>query len=1058
MRLLLKASLLTVLCCLAVPALASAKTVVSLTFDDGNVEHSTVVQPMLQSHGMKGTFYVNSGLVGNAGKMSWQQVQDLASTGNEIGGHTVDHADLTTLSTADATAEINNDRQSFIAHGITPTDFAYPFGAYNSTIEGIVKNAGYDSGRVIANLANQTSCQNCPAANSIPPADPYAVYTNSSIQSTTPLSTIEWDVTNAEQHGGGWVPLVFHHVSTSTADDPYRIDPATLQAFLDWLQTRAANGTVVQTVSQVMHTPTPPAGPNLVQNPSLETRTSGSVPDNYQTLGVGTTGAAWTYSWATSPTHSGSHAEQVNVTALGTSHGPQVFTTQANPAGSPQVLPGHFYQASVWYQSQAPSVFLNVYYHVAGGNWVFWKSSGAFGPSSSWTRASFTTPAIPAGADALSIGLQPQGGTGVTTVDDFQVYDAATVAPTVSMGAPANGSTVSGGSVQLAADAYAGQYGSMDHVDFSVDGTTVGTASSGSPWAVNWDSSTVGDGNHTITATAVDASGLSSQASVSVNVKNTVTYAAPTVSLTAPADGSTVTGATDLTANAAADTGASVARIDFSVDGTVVGTDTTAPYSMSWDSTTVGDGSHSITAHVYDDKGGDAVSSAAGVTTQNAPAYTAPTVALTAPQDGSTQAGTVGLAADTTVSSGASITKVEFLVDGAVVGTDASAPYISSWDSSTVGDGAHNVTAHVYDDKGGDAVSAAVGVTVKNTVTYTAPTVALTAPQDGSSQSGSVNLAADAAADAGATIDKVDFLVDGTVVSSDTTAPYTASWDSSQASDGSHSITAHAYADKGGDTLSGAVSVTTKNTWAAPTVSFTSPQDGSYQSGSVSLAANAAADSGASITKVEFLVDGTVIAADTGSPYTASLNTTGLSDGQHSLTARATDDKGRSTTSSPLGINVLNTAPKAASIATANGGNAAGKVQTGDSITFNYTQNIDPKSVLSGWSGSSTPVQVQLSGKKTTTTLSVTSGTTTLPLGSVDLGGVYLNSASVTWNATMVQTGTSIKITLGSIASGTISATAVKGGTVVWTPSSGGKGLGGVGSLTTPVQTTGPAF
>jgi peptidoglycan/xylan/chitin deacetylase (PgdA/CDA1 family)/sulfur relay (sulfurtransferase) complex TusBCD TusD component (DsrE family) len=1017
-----------------------------LTFDDGNVEHSTVVQPMLQSHGMKGTFYVNSGLVGNAGKMSWAQVQALASTGNEIGGHTLDHPDLTTLSTADATTEIANDRQNFIAHGITPTDFAYPFGAYNSTIEGIVKNAGYDSARVIANLQNQASCQNCQAANDIPPADPYAVYTNSSIQSTTPLSTLEWDVTNAEQHGGGWVPLVFHHVSNNTADDPYRIDPSTLSAFLDWLQTRAADGTVVQTVAQVMHTPTPPAGPNLVQNPSLETRTSGSVPDNYQTL----TGAGWGYSWVTSPTHSGSHAEQVNVATF-SGNGPQVYTTQASSGVPPKVSPGHYYQASAWYQSPA-TVYLNVYYH-DGSGWHFWKSSGAFGPSSAWAQARFTTPAIPTGADALSIGLQPKGA-GVTTVDDFQVYDAATVAPTITMGAPADGSTVSGGSVQLSADAYAGQYGSMDHVDFSVDGTKVGTATSGSPWTVTWDSSTVGDGNHNITATSVDAGGLSSQTSVSVNVKNTGTYAAPTVSLTAPQDGSAVTGATDLTANAAADTGASVTKVDFSVDGTVVGTDTTAPYSMSWDSATVGDGSHSITAHVYDDNGGDTVSSAVGVTTKNTLA--APTVALTAPQGGSTQAGTVGLAADATADAGASITKVDFLVDGTVVGTAASAPYTASWDSSTVTDGAHSLTAHVYDDKGGDAVSAAVGVTTKNI--SAAPTVALTAPQDGSSQSGSVNLAASAAADTGATITTVDFLVDGTVVGTDTTAPYTASWDSSQASDGSHSITAHAYADKGGDSVSAAVGVTTKNTWAAPTVSFTSPQAGSTQAGTIALAANAAADTGASITKVEFLVDGTVIATDTSSPYTASLNTPTMTDGAHSLTARATSDKGGSTTSSPLTITVLNTAPKAASIATANGGNATGKAQTGDSITFNYTQNIDPKSVLSGWNGSSTPVQVQLSGKKTTTTLSVTSGTTTLPLGSVDLGGVFLNSASMTWNATMVQTGTSIKITLGSIASGTISSTAVKGGTVTWTPSSGAKNRGGVGSLTTPVSTAGPAF
>src|ERR1017187_7054321 len=68
---------------------------------------------------------------------------------------------------------------------------------------------------------------------------------------------------------------------------------------------------------------------------------------------------------------------------------------------------------------------------------------------------------------------------------------------------------------------------------------------------------------------------------------------APTVSLTAPAANATVSGTVALTATAVAATmnGVTVTRVDFFVDGTMVGTVTTSPYTFNWDSTKVADGS-----------------------------------------------------------------------------------------------------------------------------------------------------------------------------------------------------------------------------------------------------------------------------------------------------------------------------------------------------------------------------------------------------------------------------------------------------------------------------------
>src|ERR1700704_1367349 len=83
----------------------------------------------------------------------------------------------------------------------------------------------------------------------------------------------------------------------------------------------------------------------------------------------------------------------------------------------------------------------------------------------------------------------------------------------------------------------------------------------------------------------------------------------PTIALTAPASGATVSGtAVMLTATASASTanGLTVTRVDFMIDGTIVGTANTSPYTVSWNSTTVTKGNHTLTAKVTDSVNGTA--------------------------------------------------------------------------------------------------------------------------------------------------------------------------------------------------------------------------------------------------------------------------------------------------------------------------------------------------------------------------------------------------------------------------------------------------------------------
>jgi peptidoglycan/xylan/chitin deacetylase (PgdA/CDA1 family) len=227
-------------------------TVVSLTFDDGRQTQYAARQP-LDAHGMHGTFYVNSGLVGSTiadWHMTWSQLHDLARDGNEIAGHTLTHAQLTRLRGLDLRREICQDRNNLLAQGFAPvTSFAFPSTARNPTVESMVQQCGYLSARWGGGL-RASNCGDCPFAETIPPENQWGIRTPTDVNTGTTLAMMKHDVTQAEEHGGGWVVLVFH--SVCNACDKRSIRPDQLTAFLDWLRPRTSLGTVVKTQGEVM--------------------------------------------------------------------------------------------------------------------------------------------------------------------------------------------------------------------------------------------------------------------------------------------------------------------------------------------------------------------------------------------------------------------------------------------------------------------------------------------------------------------------------------------------------------------------------------------------------------------------------------------------------------------------------------------------------------------------------------------------------------------------------------------------------------------------------------
>jgi hypothetical protein len=183
------------------------------------------------------------------------------------------------------------------------------------------------------------------------------------------------------------------------------------------------------------------------------------------------------------------------------------------------------------------------------------------------------------------------------------------------------------------------------------------------------------------------------------------------------------------------------------------------------------------------------------------------------------------------------------------------------------------------------------------------PTVTLTQPSNGASYTSpaTVNLAA-TASDTDGTVTKVEFFSGGSKLGEDTTAPYTFSW--SGVAPGTYTLTARATDDLGASTTSAASTITVSaNTNNLPTAIITSPADGAIFAWKPTITITATAnDSDGSVTKVEFRDGTTVVGQDTSAPY--SFTWRNVPQGSHVLTARATDNAGAVTTSSPVGITV----------------------------------------------------------------------------------------------------------------------------------------------------------
>ena len=115
-----------------------------LTFDDGYEDNWRVVLPMLEERGMKAAFYMVTNKIGQPGYLTWDNLFDLERHGMEIGGHTVNHLPLTTLSPEQQRDELRLSKLMLEWRGLkTIYSFSYPNGAYDDGIVAMLEEEKY---------------------------------------------------------------------------------------------------------------------------------------------------------------------------------------------------------------------------------------------------------------------------------------------------------------------------------------------------------------------------------------------------------------------------------------------------------------------------------------------------------------------------------------------------------------------------------------------------------------------------------------------------------------------------------------------------------------------------------------------------------------------------------------------------------------------------------------------------------------------------------------------------------------------------------------------------
>ncbi|HXJ71947.1 MAG TPA: Ig-like domain-containing protein, partial [Candidatus Dormibacteraeota bacterium] len=450
------------------------------------------------------------------------------------------------------------------------------------------------------------------------------------------------------------------------------------------------------------------------------------------------------------------------------------------------------------------------------------------------------------------------------------------VLPSVNISSPASGMVLTApASFTFAATASDGD-GSVSHVEFFNGATSLGIDPT-TPYSVPVDN--LAAGTYTLSAVATDNLGAKATNSVSIVVNNL-----PTASFSSPGNGASFVAPANITLTASAnDTDGSIVKVEFFEGANKLGEDTTNPYSFDWNN--VGVGTYTLTVKATDDRGATTTSAAITISVVN---NTAPTVTISTPTNGTVLTAPASFTFAATASDGdGSVSQVEFFNGSASLGIEPTTPY--SVPVHDLAAGSYTLSAVATDNLGAKATNS-VSIVVNNP-----PTTSLSSPSNGASFVAPTNITLTAAAnDTDGSIAKVEFFEGANKLGEGTTDPYSFDWNNVGV--GTYTLTAKATDDRGATATSAVVTISVVNN-AAPTVTISTPTNGTVLTAPASfMFAATASDGDGSVSQVEFFNGAASLDIDPTTPYSVPVNS--LAAGNYTLSAVATDNLGAKATNS----------------------------------------------------------------------------------------------------------------------------------------------------------------